>query len=354
MSKSLGNGIDPLEIIDKYGADALRFSLILGTSPGNDIRYSEEKLEAAGNFANKVWNASKFVLMNLEQIDEIDNNIENAKAEDKWIVERLNAVTKEIIYNLDNFDFGVALQKVYDFIWDEFCDWYIEMVKPRLYNKEDPSRGAAGYILDKVLEESLKLLHPFMPFVTEKIYTQLLEAEETIMLAKFPHCSPYLYFEKETKQIEEIKQVITGIRNVRTTMNVHPAKKSKLIFVTKECKEIILESEAFIKKLGFGDEIVVQENKDNIPQNAVSVVTPNIELYMPFEDLVDIQEEIERLEKEKSKIEIEKSKTEVMLSNQGFISKAPEVKVAEEKEKLAKFNEMIKTIEERIRDVSKC
>lgn len=346
MSKSLGNGIDPLEIIDKHGTDALRFSLILGTSPGNDIRYSEEKLTSAGNFANKIWNASKFVLMNLEQMNEIKE--ENLTYEDKWILSKLNTVVKEVRNNLDNFDFGIALQKIYDFIWDEFCDWYIEMVKPRLYNKEDKTRKTAGYVLNKVLQDSLKLLHPFMPFVTEEIYTKLWNDDITIMLAEYPEYNKELNYLTEEKAIEQIKEVIVGIRNVRTNMNVHPSKKSNLILITEELEEVIKQSEGFLKKLGFAEKITIQKNKENIPQNAISIVTAGIELYIPFEDLVDIEEEKQRLEKEKSKILIEKEKTDKMLSNPGFLAKAPAQKVEEEKQKLAKFNEMIATIEERI------
>lgn len=348
MSKSLGNGIDPLEIIEKYGTDALRFSLVLGTSPGNDIRYSEEKLDAAGNFANKVWNASKFVIMNLEQIDELDSNVEHFTYEDKWILSKLNNVIKEIRGNIENFDFGVALQKIYDFIWDEFCDWYIEMCKPRLYNKEDKTRGAAGYVLNKVLNDSLKLLHPFMPFVTEEIYTKLQNDDESIMISSYPEYSDKMVYKNEEEAIEQIKELIVGIRNIRSNMNVHPSRKAKLIFVTKNMKEAILMSEGFIKKLGFGEEIIVQEDKSNIPQNAVSVVTSKIELYMPFEDLVDIEEERQRLEREKEKILKDKAIFDSMLSNPGFMAKAPENKVQEAKEKQAKFAEMLKAVEERM------
>ncbi len=347
MSKSLGNGIDPLEIIDKYGTDALRFSLILGTSPGNDIRYMPEKLESAGNFANKVWNAAKFVLMNLEDYDK--NNIEeNFTYEDKWILSKLNTVCKEVKTNIDNYDLGIALEKIYNFIWDEFCDWYIEIVKPRLYDKENPTRKTAQYVLNKVLENSLKLLHPFMPFVTEEIYTKLYNDDESIMIAQYPEYEEKYNYIREEENIEQLKEVITGIRNVRTKMNVHPSKKSTLIFITTEYKDLIEKSEAFIKKLGFADNIKIIPEKIDIPQNAVNVVTSRMEVFIPFEDLVDIKEEIERLEKEKSKILLEKEKTDKMLSNPGFIAKAPAAKVEEEKQKLAKFNDMIASIDERI------
>ena len=347
MSKSLGNGIDPLEIIDKYSADALRFSLISGTTAGNDMRFMPEKLEAASNFANKVWNAAKFVLMNLEDYDKNNEKTELC-IEDKWILSKLNTLIAEVKVNMDNYDLGVALDKIYTFIWNEFCDWYIEIVKTRLYNKENTTRKTAQYVLNKVLGDSLKLLHPFMPFVTERIYKELYNNDESIMISTYPEYSKDLEFKDEEQAVEELKEVITGIRNARAKMNVHPSKKSKLIFVTKKYADIIKESEEFLKKLGFGEEIEIRENKENIPQNAVSIVSSNLELFIPFEDLVDIKEEIERLEKEKAKVLVEKEKTDKMLSNPGFVAKAPATKVEEEKEKQAKFNEMIKTIEERI------
>ena len=348
MSKSLGNGIDPLEIIDKYSADALRFSLISGTTAGNDMRFMPEKLEAASNFANKVWNAAKFVLMNLEDYDNNNEKIELC-IEDKWILSKLNTLITEVKVNMDNYDLGVALDKIYTFIWNEFCDWYIEIAKTRLYNKENTTRKTAQYVLNKVLGDSLKLLHPFMPFVTEKIYKELYNNDGSIMISTYPEYSKDLEFKDEEQAVEELKEVITGIRNARAKMNVHPSKKSKLIFVTKKYADIIKESEEFLKKLGFGEEIEIRENKENIPQNAVSIVSSNLELFIPFEDLVDIKEEIERLEKEKAKVLAEKEKTDKMLSNPGFVAKAPAAKVEEEKEKQAKFNEMIKTIEERIK-----
>ncbi len=354
MSKSLGNGIDPLEIISDYSADALRFSLVSGTSAGNDMRFMPEKLEAASNFANKVWNAAKFVLMNLTDYNVgVDAYIDpkNLMVEDKWILSKLNTLISEIKVNMDNYDLGVALDKIYGFIWNEFCDWYIEIVKPRLYNQEGETRKTAQYVLNKVLSDSLKLLHPFMPFVTEKIYKELYNDDESIMIAQYPEYKEELEFKSEEIAIEELKDIITGIRNVRAKMNVHPSKKSKLIFVTKDYAKIIKESEEFLKKLGFGEGIQVQETKENIPQNAINVVAKGIEVFMPFEDLVDIKEEIERLEKEKAKVLIEKEKTDKMLSNPGFVAKAPASKVEEEKEKQAKFNEIIESIEERIKSL---
>lgn len=351
MSKSLGNGIDPLEIIDKYSADALRFSLISGTSAGNDMRFMPEKLESASNFANKVWNAAKFVLMNLNDYDDKNDNI-NLTIEDKWILSKLNKLISEVRVNMDNYDLGVALDKIYTFIWNEFCDWYIEIVKTRLYDKENETRKTAQYVLNKVLGDSLKLLHPFMPFVTEKIYKELYNEDESIMISKYPDYDKNIEFKAEEDALEELKEVITGIRNIRAQMNVHPSKKSKLIFVTKKYASIIKESEEFLKKLGFAESIEIQENKGNIPQNAVNIVSKSLEVFIPFEDLVDIKEEIERLEKEKAKVLAEKEKTDKMLSNPGFVAKAPAQKVEEEKAKQAKFNEIIKTIEERIANLS--
>ena len=347
MSKSLGNGIDPLEIIEKYGTDALRFSLVLGISPGNDIRYMPEKLESAANFANKLWNASKFVLGNLEEID-YDTMPQKLCYEDRWILSKLNKLIKETTINLNNYDLGVWTQKVYDFIWGEFCDWYIEMVKPRLYDKENKTREAAQYTLNKVLGDSLKLLHPIMPFITEEIYTKLYNNDESIMISSWPKYSEEFNFAKEEKQIEKIKQIIIGIRNIRTNMNVHPAKKSTLIFVTENDEEMIIDSQEFIKKLGFAGKIIVQGNKNNIPQNAMSVLSEELEVYLPFDELVDIEEEKKRLQGEKQKLEAEVERASKMLSNPGFVNKAPENKIKEEKEKLERYKQMLENVEERL------
>ena len=347
MSKSLGNGIDPLEIIEKYGTDALRFSLVLGISPGNDIRYMPEKLESAANFANKLWNASKFVLGNLEEID-YDTMPQKLCYEDKWILSKLNKLIKETTINLNNYDLGVWTQKVYDFIWGEFCDWYIEMVKPRLYDKENKTREAAQYTLNKVLGDSLKLLHPIMPFITEEIYTKLYNNDESIMISSWPKYSEEFNFANEEKQIEKIKQIIIGIRNIRTNMNVHPAKKSTLIFVTENDEEMIIDSQVFIKKLGFADKIIVQGNKNNIPQNAMSVLSEELEVYLPFDELVDLEEEKKRLQGEKQKLEAEVERASKMLSNPGFVNKAPENKIKEEKEKLERYKQMLENVEERL------
>ena len=353
MSKSLGNGIDPIEVIDKYGTDALRFSLILGISPGNDIRYMPEKLEAASNFANKLWNASKFVLGNLENYKEIEfkDIKDDLTYADKWILSKLNVLVAEITNNIDGFELGVFAQKIYDFIWNEFCDWYIEMVKPRLYNENDKTKLAAMYTLNKVLADSLKLLHPIMPFITEEIYTKLYNNDESIMISKWPEYDNNLNYEKEIQAVEELKNIIIGIRNIRVQRNVHPSKKSKLIFVTSDLKETVKDSEPWLLKLGFGSEIQVKDNKEEIPQNAMSVLANGVELYMPFEELVDIVEEKERLQKEKERLQSEIQRATKMLSNPGFVNEAPAEKIQEEKDKKAKYEDMLVLVESRLLEI---
>ena len=351
MSKSLGNGVDPLDVVAKYGADALRFSLILGISFGNDIRYIPAKVEQGANFANKLWNASKFVLMNLEDYEENDGqncDLSKLAIEDKWILSKANRLAKEIATNIDNYDLGVATQKIYDFIWNEFCDWYIEIVKTRLYDKNCDTRKQAQFTLNTVLEYSLKMLHPIMPFVTEEIYTKLYNNDETIMTSNWPQFKEEFNFEFEENEIELLKQIIGDIRNLRNNMNVHPSKKAKLIFVTEKYNDLIKQSEQFLLKLGFGSEIEVKSSKENIPDNAVSILKQDLELYMPFEDLVDLEAEKQRLEGEKIKLESEVARAKKMLSNPGFVNKAPESKINEEKEKLAKYEEMLKNTVERL------
>ena len=368
MSKSLGNGIDPLDVIEQYGTDALRFSLILGISPGNDIRYMPEKLEAASNFANKLWNASKFVLSNLEQYTNKDNISdfevrlyseelpENLCYEDKWILSKLNRLMKEVTNNIEHFELGIATQKIYDFIWNEFCDWYIEIVKPRLYDENSTTKFAALYTLNKVLKNVLKLLHPVMPFVTEEIFTKLYHQEESIMISKWPEESSNLSFEWEEKQIEKLKTIIVGIRNLRTNLNVPPSKKSELLFYIEKnnnretdlLNQLIEAERPMLQKLGFANKIDVKENKQGIPQNAMSVLADEIEVYIPFEELVDIEAEKLRLEGEKTKLQAEVERGEKMLSNPGFVNKAPESKIQEEQEKLAKYKEMLQRIVERL------
>ena len=351
MSKSLGNGIDPIEIIDKYSADALRFALISGNSIGNDMRFSPEKLEAAKNFANKIWNASKFVLMNIEDYDG-SVQIEGLMPEDKWILTKLNKLIQEVSLNIDEYNLGIALDSIYEFVWNEFCDWYIEIVKPRLYDKTNSSRKVAQYVLNKVLGDSLKLLHPFMPFVTEKIYRNLYNSDESIMISKFPKYDEKQVYTLEENYIEEVKKVITEIRNVRAKMNVHPAKKTKLIVVTNLYENEVQASIEFLKKLGFADTIIIQKEKVDIPQNVISVLSSNLEIFIPFEELIDIKEEMERMQKEKEKLLLEMEKIDGMLNNEGFINKAPAQKVQEIRNRKQELTEKLNNIEERVKQIN--
>jgi len=354
MSKTLGNGVDPLDVIEDYGTDSLRMSLIMGTTPGNDIRYSNDKVESASNFANKLWNASKFVLMQLEDIEKFAEKditeLDFAKMidVDKWIISKLNTLVKEITENIEKYDLGVAIQKIYDFIKNDFCDWYIEIVKPRLFNKEDSSRYTVQYILNYVLCTSLKLLHPFMPFITEEIYSKMYTNDDSIMITKWPEYNEKLNFEKEEEMTSEIMNIIVEIRNIRSKMNVHPSKKTKLIFVTKTAKQEIEQSATFLEKLGFANKIEVQETADNIPENAVAIISKNMEVHIPFEDLVDLEEEKKRLQDEKKRLEAEVARGEKMLSNPGFVAKAPESKINEEKAKLANYKELLENVEQKL------
>lgn len=367
MSKTLGNGIDPLDVIEKYGTDSLRFSLLSGTTMGNDIRFMEEKLEQASNFANKIWNAARFITMNSVDDEEIlnfyDNNYikeehafkkDSLKLEDEWIISKLNKLIGDVTQNIENYDLGIALDNIYNFIWNEFCDWYIEMVKTRLYSENREEKVQVCFVLDYVFAIALKLLHPFMPFITSEIDKELVRYnDKDLMVSKWPKQREKFVYEESERFIEDIKNVVVQIRNARANMNVHPSKKSKLIFVTDSYKKEIEESKSFIEKLGFANEITIQENKENIPENAISILSNGIEVYIPFEELVDIQEEIERLTKEKQRLESEVIRGEKMLSNQGFISKAPESKINEEKEKLNKYKDLLKTTIERLDNLKK-
>ena len=347
MSKTLGNGVDPLDVIHEYGTDPLRFSLILGISFGNDIRYIPAKVEQGANFANKLWNASKFVLSNLEDYD-VNYKPTELQLGDKWILSKVNRLAKEMAVNIDNYDLGVATQKIYDFIWNEFCDWYIEIAKTRLYDENCTTKNEAKYTLKTVLEYCLKMLHPIMPFVTEKIYKELPGSEGSIMISSYPEYKEELNFEKEEEELKKLKEIIVGIRNIRSKMNVHPSKKTDLIFVTTEHIDAIEKSEYFIKKLGFGENIKIHPNKDGISHNAVSVLTEGIEVFIPFEELVNLEEEKQRLLQEKEKYESEVARAEKILSNPGFVNKAPQAKVDEEKAKLEKYKEMLASVEERL------
>jgi len=347
MSKSLGNGIDPLKIIEEYGADALRFTLATGNSPGNDMRFSTKKVEASRNFANKIWNASRFALMNLD-IDkiEIPNNLE---IEDKWILSKYNDLVKEITDNLDKFELGVAVAKLYDFIWDVLCDWYIEMIKLRLYAKEESGRVAQN-VLSYVLSGSLKLLHPFMPFITEEIFMALPTGEESIMVSKWPEFDSSLSFKEDEKKVEMIISAIKSLRNLRAEMNVPMSKKAKMYIITDDT-DTFEKGASFFVKLGGASEVVVTDNKDTKVENAVSLVVSGAQILMPLGELVDLDKERERLNKEKEFILSEIKRVDSRLSNQGFVSKAPQKLIDEEKEKKIKFEEMLKQVEEKLNEL---
>ena len=354
MSKSLGNGIDPLEIIDKYGADALRLTLITGNAPGNDMRFYYEKVEASRNFANKVWNASRFIMMNMEGKSKEPAAIEQLEPVDKWILSRLNNLIKEATDNMEHYELGIAVQKVYDFIWDEFCDWYIEMVKPRLYSSDDQnSQNAALWTLKTVLSQALKLLHPYMPFITEEIFCSLQQEEESIMISSWPEYREEWCFAKEEKDIETIKEAVRGIRNVRTQMQVAPSRKAK-VYVVSENDGILAaftEGRLFFASLAYASEVVIQKDKQGIESDAVSVVIPGATLYIPFAELVDIAQEIARLEKEEKRLQGELARVNGMLNNEKFISKAPEAKIAEEREKLEKYTQMMEQVRLRLKQL---
>ncbi|MBR3761172.1 MAG: valine--tRNA ligase [Lachnospiraceae bacterium] len=356
MSKSLGNGIDPLEIIDKYGADALRLTLITGNAPGNDMRFYYERVENSRNFANKVWNASRFIMMNMADKTVTTPAMDELAPVDKWILSKLNSLAKEVTDNMENFELGIAVQKVYDFIWDEFCDWYIEMVKPRLYATDDASsQNAALYTLKTVLLEALKLLHPYMPFITEEIFCTLQSEEESIMISKWPVYTEERSFPKEEQDIEIIKEAVRGIRNVRTEMNVPPSKKA-LVYVVSEkeaLRKTFEEGKLFFASLAYASEVLVQFDKSGIADDAVSVVIANATIYIPFAELVDIKQEIERLQKEEKRLEGELKRVAGMLGNEKFISKAPAAKIQEEKDKQAKYMQMMEQVKERLEQLCK-
>ena len=352
MSKSLGNGIDPLEVIDKYGADALRLTLITGNAPGNDMRFYWERVESSRNFANKVWNASRFIMMNLG--DEQPSKPEDADLlpVDKWILSKVNTLVKDVTENMDKYELGIAVQKVYDFIWEEFCDWYIEIAKVRLYKKEEDPKAAntALWVLKTVLTNALKMLHPYMPFITEEIFCTLCPEEETIMLAPWPEYTEEWNFAKEEADVETIKVLVKGIRNIRSEMNVPPSRKAKYFIVSPDenlC-ELFASHKDIYSQLISASEIDVQADKAGIPEDAVSVVIPNAVVYIPLEELVDMAKERERLEKEKAKLAKELARSNGMLNNEKFLSKAPQAKVDEEKAKLEKYKQMMEDVENRL------
>ena len=346
MSKSLGNGIDPLEVIAEYGADALRFTLATGNSPGNDMRYYKERVEASRNFANKIWNASRFLMMNMD-IDSIElPDASELRVEDKWILSVFNKVAKEVGENIDKFELGIAVSKLYDFIWDNYCDWYIELVKPRLYAK-DGTEKTAQKVLAYVLANSLKLLHPFMPFITEEIFSYLPTGEESIMISKWPEYDEALCFEDDEKRMEVVMEAIKAIRNLRTQMNVVPSKKAKVIIVCQD-KAVFEGTEVFFEKLASASETLIQTDKDGIDENAVTAIAPGAEIFIPLDELVDKEKELARLNDEKKRLEGEIKRVEGKLNNPGFVAKAPEKVVAEEKEKGEKYKEMLSKVLESI------
>lgn len=352
MSKSLGNGIDPLEIIDQYGADALRLTLVTGNAPGNDMRFYMERVEASRNFANKVWNASRFIMMNLPEdadLDMAEPDPAKLTDADRWILSKVNSLAKEVTANMDNFELGIAVQKVYDFIWEEFCDWYIEMVKPRLYNKEDETRGAALITLKTVLIRALKMLHPFMPFISEEIFCNL-SGEESIMISSWPEYREDWNFEKEEHAVETIKEAVRAIRNVRSSMNVPNSKKATVYVVAADAgvREIFENGKVFFATLGHAGEVVIQADKAGIADDAVSALTAAAAIYMPLAELVDVVKEIERLKKEEERLTKELARVNGMLGNEKFVSRAPEAKIQEERKKLEKYTQMMDQVKERL------
>ena len=358
MSKTLGNGVDPIEVIDEYGADSLRFSVLSGTTMGNDIRYMPEKLEQASNFANKMWNAAKFIIMNTpekeklikfreESYNEKENSYkeDSLKLIDKWIINKTNKLVKEITTNIENYDLGIAIDKIYSFIWNEFCDWYIEFAKISLYNGTNEDKIRTAYVLNEVFRICLKLLHPFMPFVTSEIYSNLVNYDnKDLMVSEWPKIKGKFEYDLQEEVIEKIKEIIVEIRNIRNTKNIHPSKKAELILVTNKYEKELKEADGILLKLGFSNKATIQEDKIGIPEDSIHIVTDGIELYMPLEGLIDLEEEKKRIDEERKRLEAEVARCEKMLSNPGFMNKAPQSKIDEEKEKLAKYKEMLNKI----------
>lgn len=357
MSKSLGNGIDPLEIIDKYGADALRLTLVTGNAPGNDMRFYNERVEASRNFANKVWNASRFIMMNMKDTGVKKPEDALLTPVDRWILSAVNTLAKDVTENMDKFELGIAVQKVYDFIWDEFCDWYVELAKYRIYHaEEDPAAAdCVLWVLKTVLGQALKLLHPFMPFITEEIYSVLVPEEESLMMSQWPEYKDEWRFLMDENVMEHVKAVTRGIRNIRSEMDVQNSRKTKVYVV---CEDDVLSEgmeavKASAQPLMMANEILIQKTKEGVADNAVSVVVPDAVVYLPLEDLVDFEQELERLTKEKERLTGEIRRAEGMLSNEKFVSRAPEAKVQEEREKLEKYTQMLSQVEERMSGLSK-
>jgi valyl-tRNA synthetase len=355
MSKSLGNGVDPLDVIDQYGADALRFMLVSGNAPGNDIRFNIDKVEAARNFANKIWNASRFVMMNLDKelMKKYEGETEYTIA-DRWILSRMNTMVKEITDNVEKFEIGIAAQKLYDFIWTEFCDWYIELVKPILYGTDERQKGITFNVLNKVLTASLQLLHPIMPFITEEIYVHLGGDFESITISSWPEYNETLYNKGAEENMEYIIDAIKSIRNVRAEMNVPPSRKAKLLaYVADEAKEAFSGGKLYFEKLASTSSVEFLASGEAVPENAVSLVTRGAQLYIPLLDLVDLEKELERLNKEKTKLLGEIDRAHKKLTNEKFVSKAPQAVVDEEKAKGEKYKEMLKAVLQRIESLTK-
>ncbi len=355
MSKSLGNGIDPIEVIDKYGADALRMMLMTGNAPGNDMRFYWKKVEASRNFANKIWNASRFIMMNLEKSDGADVRPGDLTPADRWILSKANTLARDVTENLDKFELGIALQNIVDFVWDEFCDWYIEMVKPRLYNDEDQTKAAAMWTLRTVLIQALKLLHPFMPFITEEIFCNLQDQEETIMTSRWPEYREDWHFATEEKETEILKEAVRAIRDVRTSMNVAPSRKAKVYVVSEngETRDIFERGVSFFQSLASASEVSIQQDRTGIADDAVSAVSGSATMYMPFGDLVDIEKELARLRAEEKRLSGELTRSDRMLSNEKFLAKAPAAKIEEEKAKRANYAQMMEQVKERLAQLTK-
>ena len=353
FSKSLGNGIDPLEVIANYGADPLRLMLITGNAPGNDMRFYWERLDNCRNFCNKIWNASRFVMMNMDEKQE--TKLLMLTSADKWILSKVNTLAKDVSENLEHYELGLAAQKIYDFLWDEFCDWYIEMVKPRLYNKDDSTREAALWTLKTVLINALKMLHPFMPYITEELFQHIQDEEESIMISDWPVYKEEWNYKENEEEIDTIKEAVRNIRNIRAEMNVAPSKKVQVFVVSdkEEVRAIFEHSKVFFKTLGHASEVTVQADKAGIGEDAVSVVTSNATIYMPLAELVDIEKEVERLTKEKEKMLKEIERVEKKLANQGFVSKAPQKVIDEEKAKEEKYKATLAQVEERLAQLQK-
>ncbi|MFQ7309000.1 MAG: valine--tRNA ligase [Mediterraneibacter sp.] len=352
MSKSLGNGIDPLDIIDKYGADALRLTLVTGNAPGNDMRFYNERVESSRNFANKVWNASRFILMNMKEnvIDRPDDKL--LTPADRWILSKVNTLTKDVTENMDKFELGIAVQKVYDFIWDEFCDWYVELAKYRIYHaEEDPAAAdCVLWVLKTVLGQALKLLHPFMPFITEEIYSALVPEEESLMMSEWPKYTEELCFPEDENVMEHVKAVTRGIRNMRSEMDVPNSRKTKVYIICGDagiCEGIESLKESVMPLL-MANDIIIRPTKDGVDDNAVSIVVPDAVVYLPLDELVDLEQERERLTKEEERLNKEIRRAEGMLSNEKFVSKAPAAKVQEERDKLEKYTQMLAQVKERM------